>query len=89
MHAYICFGVIFQQTCLEQNEGPGVQHIALKTNDMINTMRQMYSQSKYGGFEFQATPSAGYYKRAKERITVCVGTSSWGLQHLVLKYGLA
>ena len=29
------------QTFLEQNEGPGLQHVALKTDDIIGTMRQM------------------------------------------------
>ena len=29
------------QTFLEQNEGPGLQHVALKTDDICATMRQM------------------------------------------------
>jgi 4-hydroxyphenylpyruvate dioxygenase len=29
------------QTYLEQNEGPGLQHLALKTNDIFHTMREM------------------------------------------------
>lgn len=29
------------QTYLEHNEGPGVQHIALKTNDIFHTLRRM------------------------------------------------
>jgi hypothetical protein len=29
------------QTFLEQNEGPGLQHMALKTDDIFSTMRQI------------------------------------------------
>ena len=29
------------QTYLEQNEGPGLQHVALKTDDIFSTMRKM------------------------------------------------
>lgn len=29
------------QTFLEQNEGAGLQHMALKTDDIVATMRQM------------------------------------------------
>ena len=29
------------QTFLEQNEGPGLQHVALKTDDIVGTMRKM------------------------------------------------
>ena len=29
------------QTYLEQNEGPGLQHMALKTADIISTLRQV------------------------------------------------
>jgi 4-hydroxyphenylpyruvate dioxygenase-like putative hemolysin len=29
------------QTFLEQNEGPGLQHMALKTDDIVATMTQM------------------------------------------------
>eukprot|EP00775_Hariotina_reticulata_P005049 gene5049-5290_t len=56
------------QTYLEQNEGAGLQHLALKTNDIIHTMREMSSRSKCGGFEFMAPPSDGYYKRVAQKI---------------------
>lgn len=29
------------QTFLEQNEGPGLQHLALKTDDIFRAMREM------------------------------------------------
>eukprot|EP00887_Chlorella_sp_A99_P002914 scaffold6.g2914.t1 len=45
------------QTFLEQNEGPGLQHIALKTDDIFATMRAMRARSALGGFEFMPRPS--------------------------------
>jgi 4-hydroxyphenylpyruvate dioxygenase len=33
---------------LEQHNGPGIQHIALKTNNIIGTVREMQSRSHYG-----------------------------------------
>ena len=37
------------QTYLEQNEGPGLQHMALKTDDIVGTMRQMRARCGRGG----------------------------------------
>jgi 4-hydroxyphenylpyruvate dioxygenase len=56
------------QTYLEQNCGSGVQHIALKTNDIIATMKEMKSRSHIGGLEFMPAPDAGYYSRIPNRI---------------------
>ena len=56
------------QTYLEQNCGAGVQHIALKTDDIISTMREMKSRQYIGGFEFMPSPEAGYYDRIPGRI---------------------
>lgn len=50
------------QTYLEQNNGPGVQHLALKTNDIISTLTQMKNQNNYSGFDFMPKPSSQYYK---------------------------
>ena len=50
------------QTYLEQNEGPGLQHLALKTNDIFSTMRKMQRVSACGGFDFMPPASAKYYK---------------------------
>lgn len=63
--------VLLLQTYLEQNEGPGLQHLALKTNNVIQTMREMFARSRCGGFEFQAAPGSIYYRRARERIVSC------------------
>lgn len=56
------------QTYLEQNEGPGLQHLALKTNDIIHTVGEMAKRSQYGGFEFMPRPSEGYYGRVAHKV---------------------
>ncbi|CAN0458911.1 unnamed protein product, partial [Hapterophycus canaliculatus] len=56
------------QTFLEQNDGPGLQHIALKTNDIFRTMKLMKANSAFGGFEFMAPPGPGYYRDVPRRI---------------------
>ncbi|KAI8475492.1 MAG: 4-hydroxyphenylpyruvate dioxygenase [Monoraphidium minutum] len=56
------------QTYLEQNEGPGLQHLALKTNDIIATMREMRARSDSGGFEFMPRPCDSYYRALPGRI---------------------
>ncbi|KAI3436403.1 hypothetical protein D9Q98_005820 [Chlorella vulgaris] len=56
------------QTFLEQNEGPGLQHMALKTDDIVATMRQIRARSAYGGFDFMPRPSADYYRKLPGRI---------------------
>ncbi|CAG9460350.1 unnamed protein product [Pedinophyceae sp. YPF-701] len=56
------------QTYLEQNSGPGLQHIALKTKDIFYTLREMQERSYVGGFEFMPRPEHGYYERLPGRI---------------------
>lgn len=56
------------QTFLEQNEGPGLQHIALKTDDIFSTMRAMLERGPLGGFQFCPPPSADYYRGLPDRI---------------------
>jgi 4-hydroxyphenylpyruvate dioxygenase len=55
------------QTYLEHNSGAGVQHIAVKTNDIFATMREMRKRSEFGGFDFMPTPKHEYYERTPER----------------------
>ena len=50
------------QTYLEQNEGPGLQHLALKTDNIFETLRQMRQQSSSGGFSFMPRASQKYYR---------------------------
>lgn len=56
------------QTYLEQNEGPGLQHLALKTDDILTTMKEMRQRSACGGFEFMPRASDAYYRTLPSRI---------------------
>jgi 4-hydroxyphenylpyruvate dioxygenase len=50
------------QTYLEQNGGAGVQHVALKTDNIFATLRKMRDATSYGGFEFMPAPGVRYYE---------------------------
>lgn len=56
------------QTYLEQNVGAGLQHMALKTDDIFHTLGEMRKRSYLGGFEFMPRPDKGYYERLPARI---------------------
>ncbi|KAJ1436069.1 4-hydroxyphenylpyruvate dioxygenase [Ochromonadaceae sp. CCMP2298] len=56
------------QTYLEQNQGEGVQHMALFSNDIFGTLRLMRDATDWGGFEFMAAQPADYYARCRARI---------------------
>lgn len=57
------------QTYLEQNEGPGLQHLALKTGDIFFTIEEMRkAEMMLGGFELMARPSDGYYRDLPDRL---------------------
>ncbi|MCL7029576.1 hypothetical protein MKW94_007794 [Papaver nudicaule] len=55
------------QTFLEHNDGEGVQHLALGTNDIFKTLRGMQRRSCFG-FEFLPPPPPTYYKNLPSRI---------------------
>ncbi|VFQ93746.1 unnamed protein product [Cuscuta campestris] len=55
------------QTYLEHNEGPGVQHLALATEDIFRTLREMRKRTGIGGFEFMPSPPPTYYRNLKSR----------------------
>jgi 4-hydroxyphenylpyruvate dioxygenase len=55
------------QTYLEHNSGPGVQHIAVKTDDIFLTMREMKRRGQMGGFDFMPAPPHEYYERVPTR----------------------
>ncbi|XP_062112596.1 4-hydroxyphenylpyruvate dioxygenase-like, partial [Humulus lupulus] len=55
------------QTFLEHNEGAGVQNLALVSDDIFSTLREMRQRSALGGFEFMPSPSPMYYKNLKNR----------------------
>jgi 4-hydroxyphenylpyruvate dioxygenase len=48
---------------LEQYDGPGVQHLALRTDDIVQTVQEL----KNRGLRFMETP-ATYYVEAKQRL---------------------
>ncbi|GAB4842876.1 hypothetical protein Ancab_012855 [Ancistrocladus abbreviatus] len=56
------------QTYLEHNEGAGVQHLALMTEDIFLTLREMRKRSMVGGFEFMPSPPPTYYRNLKNRV---------------------
>ncbi|CAK9167512.1 unnamed protein product, partial [Ilex paraguariensis] len=55
------------QTYLEHNEGPGLQHLALVSEDIFRTLREMRKRSGVGGFEFMPSPPPTYYRNLKNR----------------------
>ena len=61
----IVFLCMLLQTFLEQNEGPGLQHLALSTDDIFHTMRELRKRSSQGGFDFMPRASDAYYKCAQ------------------------
>ncbi|KAI3706453.1 hypothetical protein L6452_24206 [Arctium lappa] len=56
------------ETYLEHNEGPGFQHLALESEDIFWTLREMKQRSGLGGLEFMPPPPATYYRNLKKRI---------------------
>lgn len=50
------------QTYLEQNGGPGLQHLALKTDNIFGTLREMRARTDQGGFDFMPRASPEYYR---------------------------
>jgi len=56
------------QTYLEQNEGPGLQHLALKTDDIFSTLRAMRERTSCGGFSFMPKASDRYYRNLYNKV---------------------
>jgi len=56
------------QTYLDHNLGPGVQHLALKTNDILATLSRMREMSDTVGFDFMPRPSERYYRELPAKI---------------------
>ena len=55
------------QNYLEHNDGAGVQHLALKTDDIFATVTELKARSEFG-FEFMPAPTQTYYDRVPGRI---------------------
>ncbi|HVM66067.1 MAG TPA: VOC family protein, partial [Acidimicrobiales bacterium] len=51
------------QEYLETYDGPGVQHIALRTDDIVTTVRRLRER----GVRFMGVPDS-YYDEARERV---------------------
>lgn len=49
------------QSFIEHHQGPGVQHIAVQTKDILATVKQMVAHSDFGGVDFMPAPDASYY----------------------------
>jgi len=56
------------ETFLQHHQGAGVQHIALKTPDIFNTIRKMREREIMGGFELMRRPSDEYYRDLPRRL---------------------
>nr|AID81984.1 hydroxyphenylpyruvate dioxygenase [Capsella bursa-pastoris] len=56
------------QTYLEHNEGAGLQHLALMSEDIFRTLREMRKRSSVGGFDFMPSPPPTYYQNLKKRV---------------------
>jgi 4-hydroxyphenylpyruvate dioxygenase len=56
------------QTYLDHNNGSGVQHIALKTDNIFATMRELRKRTLCGGFDFMPAPGQDYYDKVPSRI---------------------
>eukprot|EP01013_Petalomonas_cantuscygni_P021356 TRINITY_DN4056_c0_g1_i1.p1 TRINITY_DN4056_c0_g1~~TRINITY_DN4056_c0_g1_i1.p1 ORF type:complete len:500 (+),score=166.73 TRINITY_DN4056_c0_g1_i1:38-1501(+) len=53
---------------LDYNVGPGIQHIAIKTNDIFKTLAKMKASGAFGGVEFVPHPGKAYYERLPGRL---------------------
>ncbi|RHN57653.1 putative 4-hydroxyphenylpyruvate dioxygenase [Medicago truncatula] len=47
------------ETYLEHSEGAGLQHVALMSEDIFKTLREMRKKSGVGGFELRSVKSFG------------------------------
>ncbi|CAM0943606.1 unnamed protein product [Alopecurus aequalis] len=49
------------QTFLDHHGGPGVQHLAMASDDLLHTLREIRARSSVGGFELLPPPPPSYY----------------------------
>ena len=50
------------QSFIEHHKGPGIQHIAITTPDIISTIKKMHEQTPLAGVDFMPNPGNSYYK---------------------------
>lgn len=63
------------QTFLDFNQGPGVQHVALKTDDIFRTVRMIRGQTASGGMEFMSRAPDEYYRCGHMHDCLCIPPS--------------
>lgn len=56
------------QTFLDHHGGPGVQHLALKTDDAFATLRELRRRASRGGFDLMPPARKEYYDRLPEKL---------------------
>ena len=56
------------QTYLEQNNGEGVQHLALLSEDIFYTLKRMKAVQAAGGFELMEAQPPSYYEKTRTRL---------------------
>ena len=56
------------QTYLDANNGAGIQHLALLTEDIFLTMAEMRKRTQVGGFDFMPAPGPEYYAKIESRL---------------------
>ena len=64
----IYFVLCFIAPYFSPQQGEGVQHVALFTEDIFHTLELMRSATAWGGFEFMPGQGADYYQRVRERV---------------------
>lgn len=50
------------QSFIEHHQGPGLQHVAVHTNDILATVAKMKNASALGGIDFMPNPGRKYYE---------------------------
>lgn len=73
------------QTYLEQNQGEGVQHIALLSQNIFKTLEYITNIPSNGGFELVDPPSETYYENLKTRVGDALDDEQY---QLCKKYGI-
>lgn len=56
------------QTYLDHHGGPGVQHLALKTDDAFATLRELRSRVATGGIDLHPPASPEYYRGLRDKV---------------------
>ncbi|KAJ1288870.1 hypothetical protein BS78_02G121100 [Paspalum vaginatum] len=54
------------QTFLDHQGGPGVQHLAMASDDLLGALRQIRARSSMGGFELLPPPPPSYYDGVRQ-----------------------